>query len=120
MTLYVNLAELLGARIEQGLYRPGDRLPSVRALSLEHGVSLSTVQQAYRHLEDQGLATPKPKSGYFVPQARQQPALPMVSRAAQRPVDISQWDQVLELISDRQAVMCCNWGAACRISAAQP
>src|SRR3990167_1243557 len=99
MTLYINLAELLGTRIEQGLYRPGDRLPSVRALSLEHGVSLSTVQQAYRHLEDQGLATPKHKSGYFVPQARQQPALPMVSRAAQRPVDISQWDQVLELIS---------------------
>ena len=57
MTLYLNLAELLGARIEQGLYRPGDRLPSVRSLSQEHGVSLSTVQQAYRHLEDQGLAT---------------------------------------------------------------
>jgi DNA-binding transcriptional MocR family regulator len=99
MTLYVNLAELLGARIEHGLYRPGDRLPSVRALSLEHGVSLSTVQQAYRHLEDRGLATPKPKSGYFVPLARHKPALPMVSRAAQRPVDVSQWDQVLELIS---------------------
>lgn len=99
MTLYVNLAELLGARIEQGLYRPGDRLPSVRALSLEHGVSLSTVQQAYRHLEDRGLATPRPKSGYFVPLARQKPALPMVSRTAQRPVEISQWDQVLELIS---------------------
>ena len=99
MTLYINLAELIGARIEHGLYRPGDRLPSVRALSLEHGVSLSTVQQAYRHLEDQGLATPRPKSGYFVPQAREKPALPMVSRAAQRPVEISQWDQVLELIS---------------------
>lgn len=99
MTLYINLAELLGTRIEQGLYRPGDRLPSVRALSLEHGVSLSTVQQAYRHLEDQGLATPKPKSGYFVPQARHQPALPMVNRMAQRPVDVSQWDQVLEMVS---------------------
>ncbi|MDH1263939.1 PLP-dependent aminotransferase family protein [Pseudomonas sp. GD03944] len=99
MTLYVNLAEQLGARIEQGLYRPGDRLPSVRALSVEHGVSLSTVQQAYRHLEDQGLATPRPKSGYFVPVSREKPALPMVSRAAQRPVEISQWDQVLELIS---------------------
>ena len=99
MTLYVNLAALLGARIEQGLYRPGDRLPSVRALSLEHGVSLSTVQQAYRHLEDQGLATPRPKSGYFVPASRQVPALPMVSRMAQRPVEVSQWDQVLELIS---------------------
>lgn len=98
MTLYVNLAELIGARIEQGLYRPGDRLPSVRALSVEHGVSLSTVQQAYRVLEDHGLAAPRPKSGYFVPDHRALPALPDVSRPAQRPVDISQWDQVFELV----------------------
>lgn len=98
MTLYVNLAELLGSRIENGFYRPGDRLPSVRALSVEHGVSLSTVQQAYRVLEDSGLATPKPKSGYFVSASRQAPALPVVGRPMQRPVDISQWDQVLELI----------------------
>src|SRR5476649_84919 len=98
MTLYVNLAELLGSRIENGFYRPGDRLPSVRALSLEHGVSLSTVQQAYRLLEDIGLAAPKPKSGYFVPAERKSPALPVVTRPAQRPVDISQWDQVLDLI----------------------
>ena len=98
MTLYVNLAELLGTRIEQGFYRPGDRLPSVRALSMEHGVSLSTVQQAYRLLEDNGLAMPKPKSGYFVPVGRELPALPEVGRPAQRPVEISQWDQVLELI----------------------
>jgi DNA-binding transcriptional MocR family regulator len=98
MTLYVNLAELLGSRIENGFYRPGDRLPSVRALSVEHGVSLSTVQQAYRVLEDNGLATPKPKSGYFVSASRQAPALPVVGRPMQRPVDISQWDQVLDLI----------------------
>ncbi|MGV8862387.1 MAG: PLP-dependent aminotransferase family protein [Pseudomonas sp.] len=98
MTLYVNLADLLGTRIENGFYRPGDRLPSVRALSLEHGVSLSTVQQAYRLLEDNGLALPKPKSGYFVPSGRTIPALPVVGRPAQRPVEISQWEQVLELI----------------------
>ncbi|MGV8916768.1 MAG: PLP-dependent aminotransferase family protein [Pseudomonas sp.] len=98
MTLYVNLAALLGSRIENGFYRPGDRLPSVRALSLEHGVSLSTVQQAYRLLEDNGLAAPKPKSGYFVPMGRTVPALPAVGKPALRPVDISQWEQVLELI----------------------
>ncbi|MEO4046885.1 PLP-dependent aminotransferase family protein [Pseudomonas sp. CAU 1711] len=98
MTLYMNLAELLGTRIEQGLYRPGERLPSVRALSQEHGVSLSTVQQAYRQLEDNGLVEPRPKSGYFVPLSRQKPALPQVGRAAQRPVEVSQWDQVLELV----------------------
>nr|WP_314494527.1 PLP-dependent aminotransferase family protein [uncultured Pseudomonas sp.] len=99
MTLYANLAELLGARIEQGLYRPGQRLPSVRALSLEHGVSLSTVQQAYRLLEDNGLVSPRPKSGYFVNESRSQAALPAVSRPAQRPVEISQWEQVLALMS---------------------
>ena len=98
VTLYVNLAELLGTRIENGFYRPGDRLPSVRALSVEHGVSLSTVQQAYRVLEDNGLALPKPKSGYFVPASRAVPALPVIGRPAQRPVDISQWDQVLDLM----------------------
>ncbi|MBC7209014.1 MAG: GntR family transcriptional regulator, partial [Pseudomonas sp.] len=98
MTLYLNLAELLGSRIEQGLYRPGQRLPSVRALSVEHGVSLSTVQQAYRLLEDNGLVSPRPKSGYFVAEDRQLPALPDISRPAQRPVDISQWEQVLELV----------------------
>ncbi|MNF59484.1 putative HTH-type transcriptional regulator YjiR [compost metagenome] len=98
MKLYIKLAETLGERIEQGYYRPGDRLPSVRALSLEHGVSLSTVQQAYRILEDSGLAEPRPKSGYFVPPRRQTPALPAVSRAPQRPVDVSQWNDVLDLI----------------------
>ncbi len=49
-------------------------------------------------LEDGGLATPKPKSGYFVPVGRELPDLPVIGRPAQRPVDISQWDQVLELI----------------------
>ncbi|MEH6365380.1 MAG: PLP-dependent aminotransferase family protein [Pseudomonas marincola] len=99
MTLYIDLATLISSRIEQGLYRPGDRLPSVRALSIEHGVSLSTVQQAYRHLEDQGMATPKPKSGYFVSPQRKVPALPQVGRPALRPVEVSQWDQVLDQIS---------------------
>ncbi|EPK6880595.1 GntR family transcriptional regulator, partial [Pseudomonas aeruginosa] len=99
MTLYLQLAETLGSRIEQGLYRPGDRLPSVRAMSIEHGVSLSTVQQAYRLLEDRGLAEPRPKSGYFVPVARQMPPLPAIARLAQRPVEISQWEQVLALVS---------------------
>ena len=33
MTRYQHLANLLAERIEQGLYRSGERLPSVRALS---------------------------------------------------------------------------------------
>ncbi|CAI3810819.1 hypothetical protein GLGCALEP_06409 [Pseudomonas sp. MM221] len=120
MTLYLNLAELLGARIEQGLYRPGQRLPSVRALSVEHGVSLSTVQQAYRMLEDSGMVSPRPKSGYFVSDHRLLPALPAVSRPAQRPVDISQWEQVLERYAARRVRVWSSLAVACPTSTAPP
>ncbi|GGJ96776.1 aminotransferase-like domain-containing protein [Pseudomonas matsuisoli] len=100
MTLYENLAEAIETRIRQGLYRPGDRLPSVRSLGIEHGVSLSTVQQAYRVLEDKRLAVPRAKSGYYVPETRQVPELPQATRGTQRPVDVSQWEQVLDLMSE--------------------
>ena len=80
MTRYTSLADTLGTRIEGGFYRPGDRLPSVRALSAEHGVSISTVQQAYHVLESKGLAEPRPKSGYFLPRRRRLPDLPPVAR----------------------------------------
>lgn len=66
MTRYQHLASLLAERIEQGLYRHGEKLPSVRNLSREHGVSISTVQQAYQTLEQQQLIVPQPCSGYFV------------------------------------------------------
>ncbi|MFP1558037.1 GntR family transcriptional regulator [Escherichia coli] len=65
MTRYQHLATLLAERIEQGLYRHGEKLPSVRSLSQEHGVSISTVQQAYQTLETMKLITPQPRSGYF-------------------------------------------------------
>jgi DNA-binding transcriptional MocR family regulator len=58
MTRYQHLANLLAERIEQGLYRSGERLPSVRTLSQEHGVSISTIQQAYQILEKLQLITP--------------------------------------------------------------
>ncbi|MFE0781802.1 aminotransferase-like domain-containing protein, partial [Serratia bockelmannii] len=101
MTRYATLAAILSQRIQQGLYPAGHRLPSVRALSQEHGVSISTVQQAYRLLEEQRLVEARPKSGYFVHTRRAQAELPAMTAPVQRPVDISQWEQVLELVRSR-------------------
>lgn len=98
-TRYAALAETLAERIQKGLYRPGDRLPSVRILSAEHGVSLGTVQQAYRQLEDAGLVVPRAKSGFYVRAARAPLALPDMSPKPQRPVEVTQWDKVLSLIA---------------------
>jgi len=102
MTRYQHLASLLAERIEQGLYRSGERLPSVRSLSSEHGVSISTVQQAYHLLEDRQLISPQPRSGYFVTQRKAQPPVPQLTRPVQRPVEITQWDAVLEQLTARE------------------
>lgn len=101
MTRYQHLATLLAQRIEQGLYRSGERLPSVRSLSVEHGVSISTVQQAYHLLEERQLITPQPRSGYFVASRKAPPPVPALTRPVQRPVEITQWDAVLDLLNSR-------------------
>lgn len=98
MTRYATLAAILSQRIEQGLYSAGERLPSIRALSLEHTVSISTVQQAYRLLEEKRLVEPRAKSGYFVRSQPLRAELPSVTRPVQRPVEISQWEQVLDIV----------------------
>jgi DNA-binding transcriptional MocR family regulator len=64
--LYQELAARLAEAILAGSLRAGDRLPSVRRLSEQHGVSIATAVQAYRALENQRLIEARPKSGYFV------------------------------------------------------
>jgi DNA-binding transcriptional MocR family regulator len=72
--LYQRLAAQIERGIATGALRAGDRLPSVRQLSQQHGVSMSTALQAFRHLENHGVVLARPKSGYFV--APRTPALP--------------------------------------------
>lgn len=64
--LYQRLANDLVANIQQGVYRPGERLPSVRQLARQRGVSVSTAVSAYQHLEATGLVTTREKSGIYV------------------------------------------------------
>ena len=72
--LYQRLAAQVERGIASGALRAGDRLPSVRQLSQQHGVSMTTALQAFRHLENRGVVQARPKSGYFV--APRTPALP--------------------------------------------
>ena len=52
--------------IAEEVLRIGDKLPSVRVLSDEYGISMGTAFQAYYHLEGRGLIESRPKSGYYV------------------------------------------------------
>lgn len=65
-TLYQEIAKTIARQIESGIRKTGDKLPSLRTISHEHGVSLNTVIQAYYELEKDGFIISRPKSGYVV------------------------------------------------------
>ncbi|WP_035362232.1 aminotransferase-like domain-containing protein [Dyadobacter alkalitolerans] len=64
--LYHQVAERLEQQIENNVLKAGDKLISLRALSKEQGISLSTAFKAYVALENKGYVEARPKSGYFV------------------------------------------------------
>jgi DNA-binding transcriptional MocR family regulator len=98
MNLYESLAQEIINRIDQGYFQSGDKLPSIRQMSQEHNVSISTVQEAYRLLEERRYAEARPKSGYYVLRAQQAPDLPEISRPNQKPLEVSQWELVVQLL----------------------
>lgn len=60
------LAGELRDAIESGELKPGDKLPSERALASEHGLARNTVREAVRLLSEQGLVTAEHGRGVFV------------------------------------------------------
>ncbi len=64
--LYIALANLVQNQINDGTLKLGDKLPSLRTVALETGVSMSTALLAYVELEKRALISSRPKSGYFV------------------------------------------------------
>ena len=74
MKRYEQLADLLAADIRSGQRAPGSRMPSIRTLTAQHGISPSTAFQAYYRLEEKGLVRARERSGYFVTGAVALPA----------------------------------------------
>lgn len=64
--IYQEVADRIEQLIEKQSLKVGDKLLSVRSLSKEQGISLSTAFQAYYHLESKGLIEARPQSGYYV------------------------------------------------------
>src|SRR5579864_1154585 len=64
--LYVRIAENVTRQVARGALRPGDRVPSLRQLSRQQRVSVSTALQAYLWLESRGQLEARPQSGFYV------------------------------------------------------
>lgn len=90
-SLYEQVANRIRTLIAEGTLQPGDRLPSVRKLHQQLSVSISTVLEAYRLLEDQGLIGARPQSGYYVKRMLAVPDEPKSSALLKHshPVEVS-------------------------------
>lgn len=88
--LYEQVAQKLREQVASGVYRQGERVPSVRRLSDQLDVSISTVIEAYRRLESQGVLEARPQSGYYVrTRLWQPPAQPEISNPHSSPTTVS-------------------------------
>ena len=77
---YEQVAAKITQLIHRGTLRPGERIPSVRRISRQEKVSVSTALQAYFLLEDRGLIEARPQSGFYVRlQSRRLPAEPKIT-----------------------------------------
>jgi DNA-binding GntR family transcriptional regulator len=64
--LYQQVAEALEGAILRGDYRPGERLPTERALVARYGVNRQTVRQALERLQYDGLVYRVERRGTYV------------------------------------------------------
>ena len=112
--LYIELARSLELLIDQGTLRPGHRLPSVRRMSMQRDVSISTVLQAYTVLENRGWIEARPQSGYYVrPRLPSDAPEPRMAKPMAKPSYVGVNDltaEVLTLATDPSYV---PFGAAC-------
>lgn len=109
---YEQLADQLQTLIRDQVYPVGSRLPGVRKLGEQHGVSVATVVSACRELEQRGVLEARPRSGFFVcpPLARRDaPSLPSAGR---RPRPVTGQERVLRMVQAVNDPSVVNLGAA--------
>src|ERR1700692_3094044 len=112
--LYVRIAETFTRQAATGVLRPGDRVPSLRKLNREQGVSLSTALQAYVWLENRGYLEARPQSGFYIrtPYAKLIPE-PQAEIGQSRPATMGTNTVLEEVIRSASDPACIPFGAGC-------
>lgn len=111
--LYRQIADALADAIGAGTLRHGERLPSVRDLARQRGVSLATATQAYRTLEDRRLVEARPRSGYFACRVPTRLPEPAMSRPPQRARSVDRSHLAAEVMCMAEDPAVLSFGAAC-------
>ena len=111
--LYLQVADGIEKMIADDVLRIGDKLPSVRVLSEEYGISMGTAFQAYYYLEGKGLVESRPKSGYYVRfNHKRFPDLPKMAHPEPVSSDVSVVEMITEVYEDITASDLINFALA--------
>ena len=73
--IYEQVRDGLRKLMVNGMLRPGDKLPSVRALAVELAINPNTIQRAYSQLEAEGYILSVSGKGTFVAELQDQNAV---------------------------------------------
>jgi DNA-binding transcriptional MocR family regulator len=109
----MKVAHRLQGQIQQGAFAIGDQIPSVRQLSQQHRVSVSTVLQAYLWLESRGWIEAKAKSGFYVRTASEKlNPVPACRPVQAKPMPVTISELVFDLLQESHRPMKVSLGAA--------
>lgn len=64
--IYTQIVEQVKQQLVSGELKPGDQLPTVRALALELRVNFNTVARAYRLLDEAGIISTQQGRGTYI------------------------------------------------------
>ncbi len=110
--LYAQIGQRMAHLIGERVFKPGQKLPSVRDVASQNGVSISTAVQAFHWLEERHLVAAKPKAGYFVTPRSKGPALPAMSRPPRHSLVVERASRS-ELIAIQDSENVVSFGGAC-------
>jgi len=64
--IYLQVVDRIKEMIADGQLKPGDQLPTVRALALEMRINFNTVARAYRILDEAGIISTQQGRGTYI------------------------------------------------------
>ncbi|WP_164553291.1 FadR/GntR family transcriptional regulator [Brevibacillus marinus] len=98
--LYEKIVEQIRGLIQAGKLKPGDRLPGERELAESLGCSRTSLREAFRVLESEGLIVSKPGGGRFIQQVDHN----LVMEYRFNPVDLLEKTAIIYFLEARETL----------------
>lgn len=95
--IYHQLKTLIQERIQSGLWRPGDQIPTEQELCQLYDISRAPVRQAFKELEHEGVLIRRPGLGTFV--SKHAHTGPLSDTPIQMMSSDPYWSRVLDQVS---------------------